>query len=419
MNCSQYLTCCGRAQDDVYAIVGNGQAALDQFDFLFGLGDPLDQVPLCAKPTHGYSPAMTRTAPMFAALMILACCTSEGKAEAPLPFNITEKARFDEPWAMTFLPGSGVPLTAMALITEKAGRLWLVDTNTGKKTAVSGAPEVAEGGQGGFGDVVADPGYAGNQQIWLSWVEAGEGGFGAVVARAKLILGQDAPRLDGLTIIWRQDKTSGRGHFGHRLAFAPDGSLFISSGERQKFTPAQDRSSNLGKMIRIGPGGSPQTWSNGHRNPLGLAFDGSGQLWSSEMGPQGGDELNRVRQGANYGYPIASNGSHYGGRDIPDHKPSDGFEPPKIWWNPSISPASLMIYSGSLFPKWQGDAFIGALSGQALIRIDLDGDKASKADQWDMGERIREVEQGPDGAIWLLEDGGNARLLKLTPLDAK
>ena len=362
---------------------------------------------------------MTKPLPAFLALLSLACCANQGSAKDAQPFATAAKAQFDEPWAMTFLPGSGVPLTKMALITEKPGRLWLVDTETGQKTAVTGVPVVADGGQGGFGDVVADPGYAGNQRVWLSWVEAGDGGFGAVVGRAQLVLGDGKPRLDGLTIIWRQDKTSGRGHFGHRLAFAADGSLFISSGERQKFTPAQDPASNLGKIIRIGAGGSPETWSLGHRNPLGLAFDGKGQLWNTEMGPQGGDELNRVTKAANYGYPKVSNGSHYGGRDIPDHAPGDGFEAPKLWWNPSISPSSLMIYSGTLFPQWQGDGFIGALSGQALIRVDLDGDKARKAEQWDMEERIREVEQGPDGAIWVLEDGGQGRLLKLTPQTRK
>lgn len=358
---------------------------------------------------------MIKQIPLFAALMGLACCANQGSAKPGAPFVTTAKAEFDEPWAMTFLPGSGAALTKMALVSEKAGRLWLVDSDTGQKTAVAGVPPVADGGQGGFGDVVADPGYAGNQQIWLSWVEAGDGGYGAVVARTRLILDGGAPRLDTLTIIWRQDKTSGRGHFGHRLAFAPDGSLFISSGERQKFTPSQDPASNLGKIIRIGAAGSPETWSLGHRNPLGLAFDGEGRLWNTEMGPQGGDELNHVRQGANYGYPRVSNGSHYGGRDIPDHASGDGFAAPKAWWDPSISPGNLMIYSGTLFPAWRGDAFIGALSGQALIRVDLDGETARKADEWDMGERIREVEQGPDGAIWLLEDGGSGRLLKLTP----
>jgi aldose sugar dehydrogenase len=187
---------------------------------------------------------------------------------------------------------------------------------------------------------------------------------------------------------------------------------------------------NLGKTLRLYPDGSipkdnpfytqgnavrSQIWSLGHRNILGLAIDSTGQLWNSEMGPMGGDELNIIKRGANYGWPIASNGTHYDGRDIPDHAPGDGFEPPKVFWNPSISPGSLMIYSGDLFKGWKGDAFIGALGGTALIRVDLNGAQATKADEWPMDARIREVEQGPDGAIWLLEDGKKGRLLKLTP----
>lgn len=351
----------------------------------------------------------------FAQILALTCTACAQQPKSQLPFAVTQRAVFNQPWAMTFLPGSGVPMTSVALVTEKAGRLLLVDTNSGEATPVAGVPAVAEGGQGGFGDVMADPDFAGNNQVWLSWVEAGpDETFGAVVAHARLVLGK-SPHLEGLTVVWKQDKTTGRGHFGHRLAFAPDGSLFISSGERQKFEPAQDPHTNLGKVIKLAHDGQPQVWSMGHRNPLGLAFDGSGRLWEIEMGPQGGDEMNLIKQDANYGYPRASNGSHYDGRDIPDHAPGDGFEAPKVWWNPSISPSSLMIYSGHMFPQWKGDAFIGALSGQALIHIKLEGDRAAKADQWDMGARIREVEQGPDGALWVLEDGGRGRLLKLTP----
>ena len=160
---------------------------------------------------------------------------------------------------------------------------------------------------------------------------------------------------------------------------------------------------------------SAQIWSHGHRNPLGIAFDAQGRLWADEMGPRGGDEVNLIERGANYGWPLASNGSHYSGQDIPDHVAGDGFAAPAVWWNPSISPAGLMIYDGTAFPQWRGDAFLGALSGQALIRVDLDGTSAAKGDQWSMGARIREVEQGPDGAIWVLEDGDGGRLLRLDP----
>ncbi len=340
------------------------------------------------------------------------------------PFQTRAVAAFDEPWAMVFLPDG------QALVTQRGGALLLVDPKTGAATAVTGTPQVVHDGQGGLGDVVLAPTHASDSGIYLSWVEAGAGGTGAVVGRATLRR-DGTPRLDDLAVIWRQEpKTNGSGHFGHRIAVSPDGQhLFVTSGERQKFDPAQDLGGNLGKIVRLQLDGSAaqgnpfadrggvtaQVWSLGHRNPLGIAFDEAGNLWSSEMGPQGGDEVNLVQPGGNYGWPRASNGSHYGGADIPDHRAGDGFVAPAVWWNPSISPGSLMIYRGNAFPAWRGDAFVGALSGQALIRIDLDDTSASKGDQWPMGARIREVEQGPDGSIWLLEDGPGGRLLQLTP----
>ncbi len=340
------------------------------------------------------------------------------------PFVIDKLGSFDEPWAMTFLPAGEL------LVTERHGVLKLREPD-GKTLSVGGVPKVVHDGQGGLGDVIASPGFAMDRLVYLSWVERGEGGTGAAVGRAELTGTPDAPALAGLKVIWRQQpKTSGSGHFGHRLAFSSDGQyLFVSSGERQKFDPAQDLGTNLGKIVRLTPDGTPapgnpwadrggvtaQLWSHGHRNPLGLAFDAAGNLWSSEMGPRGGDELNLIEPGNNYGWPKASNGSHYDGRDIPDHRAGDGFAAPAVFWNPSISPSSLMIYSGSAFPQWQGDAFIGALSGEALIRIDLDGTTATLADTWGLNARIREVEQAPDGTIWLLEDAPSGRLLRLSP----
>ena len=340
------------------------------------------------------------------------------------PFVVNESADLDEPWALEFLPG-----TDLLAITERSGRLWLYGPD-GMVEVTEGLPEVVDAGQGGLGDLVAAPTFAEDGTVLLSWVEAGQGGSGAAVGRATLVT-EGSPRLEGLTVIWRQTpKVSGNGHFSHRLAFSPDGQyLFISSGDRQKMEPAQDLSNTLGTIVRLtadghpAPGnpfaadGSPadEIWSWGHRNPLGLAFDADGRLWASEMGPQGGDELNLIAPGMNYGWPKASNGSHYGGGEIPDHTPGDGFEAPSVWWTPSVSPGSLMIYSGDAFPDWTGDAFIGALSGQALIRVDLDGGNATKADQWDMGQRIRDVAQGPDGSIWLVEDTPGGRLLQLTP----
>ena len=362
-----------------------------------------------------------------------ACQPSTSDAAPPSssdkPFETTVIADFDEPWAMAFIPG-----TPYALITEKKGKLKLWESE-GAVVDVEGVPAVAYGGQGGLGDVILHPDFANNGFIYLSFAEAGEGGFGAAVARGKLDLKAAKPTLTDVQVIWRQEpKVSGQGHYGHRMAFGPDGMLYISSGERQKFQPAQDLNQNLGKIVRLTDGGmvpsdnpfydqgrvKSQIWSYGHRNPLGLAFDANGRLWNQEMGPEGGDELNLVKKAANYGYPKVSNGRNYGAAtdDLPDHAPGDGFEAPKVFWNPAISPGGLMIYSGDMFKAWKGSAFIGGLGAKALVRVKLDGENATKADQWDMGARIREVEQGPDGAIWVLEDqraGSEGRLLKLTP----
>jgi glucose/arabinose dehydrogenase len=343
-------------------------------------------------------------------------------------FVVTEVAKFSEPWAMTFLPDGRL------LVTEKKGAL-KVHAIGGKTGEVSGVPKVAYGGQGGFGDVVLHPKFATNNLVYVSYAEPGEGSTrGAAVARAKLTLDSNGGgALSELKVIWRQDpKVDGQGHFGHRIAFGPTGHLWITSSERQKFDPAQDMKSNLGKVIRLNEDGSvpsdnpfanqggvtAQIWSLGHRNLLGIAFDAEGRLWTQEMGPRGGDELNLIERGANYGYPIVSNGDHYDGKVIPDHDTRPEFKAPKVVWNPVISPAGLMFYSGSAFPDWKGDAFIGGLSSKALIRIDFTGTDAREAERYNMDQRIREVEQGPDGNLWVLEDernGSGGRLLKLSP----
>jgi glucose/arabinose dehydrogenase len=335
---------------------------------------------------------------------------------------------FDEPWAMTFLPDGRL------LVTEKEGRLKVVTQSGEQSSPIAGVPEVDYGGQGGLGDVVLHPDYEANGIIYLSYAEAGDGDErGAAVMRARLALSDDGGELSGQEVIWRQvPKVSGRGHYGHRIAFDDDGYLFVSSGERQKFDPAQDMRQNLGKIVRLNDDGSvpsdnpfadqggvtAEIWSLGHRNPLGLAFDAEGRLWNQEMGPRHGDELNLVLKGENYGYPIVSNGDHYDGREIPDHDTRPEFEAPKVFWVPAISPGGLMFYDGDLFPEWRGSVFLGGLSSMALIRVEFDGESAAEAERFDMGERIREVEQGPDDAIWILEDGRNensGRLLKLTP----
>ncbi len=360
-----------------------------------------------------------------------AAAAADATASTGKPFAVTDVADFSHPWAMTFLPDGRL------LVSEKEGALKVFDIASKKTGDVSGVPAVDYGGQGGFGDVVLHPQFAGNGLVYVSYAEKGDGDTrGAAVARAKLTLDANGGgALSDVKVIWRQvPKVSGRGHYGHRIAFGPDGKLWISSGERQKFDPAQDMKSNLGKVVRLNDDGSvpsdnpfadqggvaAQVWSLGHRNPLGLAFNAQGQLWEHEMGPKGGDEINRIERGANYGYPIVSNGDHYDGKVIPDHDTRPEFNAPEASWNPVISPAGFLIYSGDLFDDWKGDGFIGGLSSQALVRIEFDGDNAKEAARYDMGARIREVEQGPDGAVWLLEDEDNAdgsqgRLLKLTP----
>ncbi len=362
------------------------------------------------------------------ALLLLGSAQDDAAAQKARPaagFKPVEVARFDEPWAMAFLPDGKL------LVTEKRGAVKLMSRD-GKVGNVTGAPRVDYGGQGGMADIIVHPRFDQNRFVYLSWAEAGKGDTrGAAVGRARLALDdKGGGRLEELKVIWRQvPKVAGRGHYGHRLVFAPDGHLFITSGERQKFDPAQDMSTNLGKVIRLNDDGSvpadnpfakrggvtAQIWSYGHRNPLGIAFDAQGQLWAHEMGPAGGDELNLIERGSNYGYPLVSNGDHYDGKPIPDHKTRPDLNAPEVTWNPVISPAGFIIYSGDQFPAWRKSGFIGGLSSQALIRIELDGKRAREAQRWDMGSRIREIEQGPDGAIWILEDGGNARLLRLTP----
>ena len=360
------------------------------------------------------------------ASVLVACGNAESVTPANKTFKTTVIAEFDEPWAMAFLPDGRL------LVTEKKGVLKLYPVG-GKATAVSGVPEVLYGGQGGLGDVVLHPKFAENGLVYLSYAEPGEGNLrGAAVARGKLTLDEKGGgALSDMKVIWRQvPKVTGEGHYGHRILFG-DGHLWISSGDRQKFDPAQDMQSNMGKIVRLTEDGSvpndnpfadkggvtAQIWSLGHRNPLGIVFDSKGQLWNHEMGPKGGDELNRVERGANYGYPIVSNGDHYDGRRIPDHDTRPEFKAPATWWTPVISPSSLIFYSGDEFPQWKGNAFMGGLSSQSLVRMEINGEQAREAERFDMGQRIRAVKQGPDGALWLLEDergGSGGRLLKLT-----
>lgn len=360
------------------------------------------------------------------------------QAQSGLPFDIEPITSFDEPWAMAFLPDGRM------LVTEQKGSLFIVTQAGEKSRPVSGVPDVAYGGQGGFADVAIHPDFAGNNLVYLSYAESGVGDTrGAAVARAVLRETNGRGSLSDVEVIWRQyPKVLGYGHYGHRMLFDDEGYLWISSGDRQKFTPAQDMQSNIGKILRLHDDGSVpednpfvdyiddepladdggvygQIWSLGHRNPLGLAIDLDGRLWGIEMGPAGGDELNAVKRAANYGYPVVSNGDHYDGRGIPDHDTRPEFEQPAIWWTPVLSPGNLMVYRGDRFP-WRGNALVAGLSSRAIVRIELDGEKAREIERYDMGQRIRSVIEGPAGALWVLEDtsrDSGGRLLKLTPKD--
>ena len=407
---------------------------------------------------------MTKRFMQAAVFLLLAGCgnssstTAQTTVSSGQPFTVAPVATFDEPWALAFLPG-----TKTAIVTEKQGQIWLADVGSGSKQPVSGVPRVVYGGQGGLLDVVLSPAFAADHQIYLTYSEpTSNGGSGLALARATLVRSEDGARLDGLQVLWRDPAGGEGGQFGAILVIAPDGrSLFLTAGDRQRFTPAQDPNQPIGKILHLTLDGKPapdnpwagragtasvlvtdapddteaaknaptrrvswpgpnltpaEAWTLGHRNPYGLAFTPDGRLWETEMGPRGGDELNLIERGKNYGWPVVSEGMNYDRIPIAKHSTHPEFAPPKLFWVPSISPTSLLIYSGDLFPEWKGSGFIGTLTGTGLIRVTLDGDKAQKAEQWTFeNKRIRFVGQGPDGAIYLLEDGGGGRLLRLTP----
>jgi glucose/arabinose dehydrogenase len=361
--------------------------------------------------------------------------------------RVEKLATLESPWGMVLLPDGRV------LITEKPGRL-RIWANGALSAPVQGVPKVVHRGtpseQGGLLDVEADPDFARNGFIYLSYSEASEqqsadlvelgdarfGNYmdltdnilrGGAVARARL----DGNALRDVQVIWRQvPKTVGRGHFGNRLLFGPDGKLYITSGERMRFEPAQSLTSNLGKVVRINSDGSipndnpfvskegarADIWSYGHRNVLAAAFDPSSRkLWAVEMGPLGGDELNLIQAGKNYGWPLVSNGDNYDSSGIPDHPSRKELEAPVRTWTPVISPSGAMVYTGSIFSGWRGNVFVGGLSSMALIRLALDGDRVASEERIDMKRRIRDVIQAQDGAILVIVDDKRGDLLRLTP----
>lgn len=346
------------------------------------------------------------------------------------PIQVTEVAGdFDEPWAIAFLPDHRM------LVTEKhEGRLSIVSPDGKKSPPVAGVPKVDGRDQGGLLDVELGPDYAKSKLVYLSYYEPRKGGNGLAVARARLV-DTPAPKLDGLKVIFRMEPTLDSSmHAGGRLVFAPDGTLFVTLGERSILegrVQARDLKSDLGKIVRIlpdgtipkdnpfvdAPGARPEIWTAGHRNVLGAALDSKNRLWVAEMGPRGGDELNLVERGKDYGWPTIGYGEEYSGKPIHSSTQAPGLEQPVYYWDPVISPGALAIYSGELFPEWKGNFFIAGLSSQALIRLALENDRVVGEERllMERKSRIREVTQGPDGAVYLLTDGSAAKLLKLTP----
>ena len=338
----------------------------------------------------------------------------------------TPVATFDNPWAMAFLPDGRL------LVTERPGRLRLVTiAASGAGTvsaAIAGVPAVAFGGQGGLLDVALDPAFASNARVYLSFAEAGSGGPALAVARGTLVADGGGARLDAVSVIWRATpRSTDTRHFGGRMAFAPDGTLYVTSGERHQGAPAQDLGGTLGKIVRINPDGTipagnpfaatagarAEIWSRGHRNPYGLVFARDGRLFESEMGPDGGDEFNLIAAGGNYGWRLVSEGND--GEVLPRHASRPDLAAPLVSWAPVIAPGGMIQYRGTRFAGWNDDFLLAGLVSQGLVRVRVTGNTAAEVARVPLAARIREVEQGPGDTLWVLEDGGSGRLVRLDP----
>ena len=333
----------------------------------------------------------------------------------------------EHPWSVAVLPDGAM------LVTERPGRLRLIVDGELQSEPISGVPDVRAGGQGGLLDVVLDPDFAGNRMIYLAFSEAGEGGAGTAVARGRLTRDGATARLDDVEVIFQQvPKVGGSSHFGARLVFAPDGKLFIGLGDRQQRERAQDLSTTIGKLVRINADGSipddnpfvgqegalPEIWSYGHRNIQAAALDPStSDVVAIEHGARGGDEINYPEVGKNYGWPVITHGVDYSGEPIGVGKAAEGMEQPIYQWTPSIAPSGMAYYTGTAFPEWNGDLFVGALRGQMLVRLDIEGDRVVGEERLLEGTigRIRDVRQGPDGSLLVLTDAGDGALWRLTP----
>jgi glucose/arabinose dehydrogenase len=382
----------------------------------------------------------------------------ELKPETDLPFTMTQVADFKLPWRIAFLPDGRM------LVTEKVGPVWLV-TQKGEKTPIENVPPVLWQGQGGMLGVFLSPHYATDHSVYLTYSEPGEetGTSGLALARARLTTGENTASLDGLQVLWR-DMPKGRGgQFGAQIAFSPDGQfLFLSVGDRQRMTPAQDPNTEVGKILRLTLDGKPaagnpmagktgaaslplinpprdtevaktapvistytlekpnlapsETWTTGHRTPYGLAFAPDGRLWEVEHGPRGGDELNLIEPGKNYGWPLVSYATNYNGVPIPSPDTRSDLTKPVIYWTPIIAPGNLIFYNGAMFPQWRGSALVSGIATRTLNRITFDGKGgATPAERWSVGHQIRDVEVGPDGALWMLENANPGGLFRVTP----
>jgi aldose sugar dehydrogenase len=372
----------------------------------------------------------------YAALILAVVLSGSALAQSrPAPVVATSQAGplsvetvasgLENPWGLAFLPDGRM------LVTERPGRLRIVNAAGMLSAPIANLPRVVAKGQGGLLDVVLDPGFAANRLVYLSYSEPREDGRNSTsVLRGRL--SDSGTTLENTSVIFRQNPAANSNlHFGSRLIFARDGALFITTGDRYGLKDeAQNPASHLGKIIRIRPDGSvpvdnpgkpgwaKEVWSIGHRNVQGAALHPvTGQLWTIEHGARGGDEVNTPRAGLNYGWPVITYGIDYSGLKIGEGRTKPGMEQPVFYWDPSIAPSGAAFYTGEAFPAWKGSLFTGALAGQMLVRLSLDGEKVTGEERLltNLQERIRDVRQGPDGFLYLLTDASNGRVLRVRP----
>jgi glucose/arabinose dehydrogenase len=411
--CSRHAPPRKEAKNEVVAAEGRGQPTVARVAPVEG-----------DKPVETAPPNVPEFKPAF-----------PGQTRAPAiqtrtPFDVTELAGgFDQPWALAFLPDGRM------LVTEKHdGELFVLSADGKQRSRVEGVPRVDGREQGGLLHVAVGPDHATSGLIYLTYYEPRPRGNGLAVARGRL-LASGKPRLQESKVIFRMEPTlDSTKHAGGRLVFTPDGKLFVALGDRSILpgrVQARDLGSHFGKIVRLTPDGSvppdnpfvgrkgarPEIWTLGHRNILAADLDDRGRLWVVEMGPRGGDELNLIARGKDYGWPTIGYGEEYSGERIHESPQAAGLEQPVYYWDPVISPGALTIYSGKLFSEWKGSFLIAGLSGQALVRLALDDDRVVGEERLlaERGERVREVVEGPDGGVYLLTDGAGAKLLKLTP----